>query len=68
MIKINKKIADLLFEEVGYDKLGILCSDGAAIGDCEFVIVQEKEDTYLAHISEFEQDGVLVRLKDEKAR
>jgi len=68
MIKINRDIANQLFETVGYGNIGILCSEGAAIGDVEFVIVykEEKEEVYLAHISEFIQEGCLIRLKNEK--
>jgi len=68
MLKITSKIANQLFEEVGYDKIGIYCSQGAVIGDNEFIIVytEDTQEVYLAHISEFDQDGVLVRLKEEK--
>ena len=68
MIKINRDIANQLFETVGYGKIGIFCSQGAVIGDNEFIIVytEDTQEVYLAHISEFDQDGVLVRLKEEK--
>ena len=70
MIKINRDIANQLFETVGYGKIGIFCSQGAVIGDNEFVIVykEEKEEVYLAHISEFEQDGVLIRLREKNEK
>jgi hypothetical protein len=65
MIKINKKIVDLLldldFSNVGY------CSEyGAVIGDAEFIVYyNDGEDIpYLAHISEFEVSGILVKLKN----
>ena len=67
MIKINRKIANSLFEEIGYGNIGIYCSQGAVIGDNnEFVIVytEETQEVFLAHISEFDQEGVLVRLKN----
>lgn len=69
MIKINSEIANSLFEVVGYGNIGIYCSQGAVIGDNnEFVIVytEETQEVYLAHISEFIQEGVLVKLKNEK--
>ena len=67
MIKINNEIANLLFKEIGYGKIGIYCSQGAVIGDNKFIIVytEDTQEVYLAHISEFIQDGVLVRLKNE---
>jgi hypothetical protein len=65
MLKITSKIANQLFEEIGYGKIGIYCSQGAVIGDNEFVIVytEDTQEVYLAHISEFAQDGVLMKLK-----
>jgi hypothetical protein len=67
MIKINEEIADLLFKTVGYGKIGIFCDLGY-VGDSEFVIFYKEEvrEIYLAHISEFIQEGVLIRLKNEK--
>ena len=68
MLKITSKIANQLFEEVGYDKIGIYCSQGAVIGDNEFVIVytEDTQEVYLAHISEFDQDGVFCKVKGDK--
>jgi len=62
MIKISKKIAKLLEES---RSLGYFCEQGAVIGDAEFVIYYKDNNNqpYLAHISEFEQQGCLVRLK-----
>jgi len=68
MIKINREIANSLFEVIGYGNIGIYCSQGAVIGDNnEFVIVytEETQEVFLAHISDFEQDGLLIRLKNE---
>jgi len=67
MIKINEKIVDVLFKELGYGKIGIFCDLGY-VGDGEFVIFykEEVQEIYLAHISEFIQEGVLIRLKNEK--
>jgi hypothetical protein len=69
MIKINSEIADLLFKTVGYGNIGIFCDLGyAGDNEVEFVIFykEEVQEIYLAHISEFEQEGVLIRLKNEK--
>jgi hypothetical protein len=65
MIKITKKIAKLLTE---ISDMGYFSEFGALIGDAEFVIYyKDGEDIpYLAHISEFEQDGCFIRLKDKK--
>jgi hypothetical protein len=64
MIKINNKIEQLLLK-IG--EIGLYTSQGACIGDVEFVIViDETGQDYLAHISEFEQDGVFTRLKEKE--
>lgn len=61
MIKLNKEIA----RELTKLGLGIFSSQGAFIGDAKLVIVYKGVDIYLAHISEFEQDGLFIRLKNE---
>ena len=61
MIKINKELEQLLLKT---GKIGLYTSQGSCIGNDEFVIVIDEDgQDYLAHISEFEQDGILVRLK-----
>jgi hypothetical protein len=64
MIKINNEIEQLLLKT---GQVGLYTSQGACIGDdVEFIVViNEEGQDYLAHISEFEQKGVLVRLKNE---
>jgi hypothetical protein len=68
MIKITKEIADLLIENYDQDELGFFTDFGAIIGDAEFIIYYKDDSDipYLTHISEFEQDGFLIRLKDKK--
>jgi hypothetical protein len=63
MIKINKLIENELIKE--NKELGIYTSQGAVIGDSEFVIVIEANNIYLAHRSEFIFDGVFVKLRGE---
>ena len=64
MIKINHKLADILLK-LG---AGIVCEFGAVVGDKKFIVYypDENDDVYLAHISEFEQEGFLIRLKERK--
>jgi hypothetical protein len=63
MKKINKVLACQLLEE---KVVGIYCDEGSCIGeDSEFVVVYDKLETYLAHISEFDVDGIFIRLKNE---
>jgi hypothetical protein len=63
MIKITKEISNLLSET---GNVGIFCDFGAVIGNAEFVIFykDDSNDVYLAHISEFEQDGIYIKPKD----
>lgn len=66
MITINKQIADAIFELKHRDSVGIYDTDfGAVIGDAQFIIVYDKGKIYLAHISEFDRDGVCVRFKED---
>jgi hypothetical protein len=67
MIPINDKIAGYLLKFNGKmaDYIGYFCEQGAVIGDAKLVVVSLDGKTYLAHIDEFEQEGVLIRLKDE---
>lgn len=64
MIKINKEVEEILLKNLE-DKLGHYSEFGAVIGDCEFVLVYKSYEIYLAHISEFRQKGIFVRLKNE---
>jgi hypothetical protein len=62
MKKINNKLGRQLLE----DKIaGIYTSQGAVIDGEEFIVIYDKLNVYLAHISEFEQKGLLIRLKNE---
>jgi hypothetical protein len=65
MIQISKEMADLCSRIEGF---GIVVPQGAVVGNSEFIIyIKDNEDIpYLAHISEFEQSGILIRLKEEK--
>jgi hypothetical protein len=60
VIKITEIQAYYLsqFEDAGY-----YGEFGCCIGDAKFVIVDENNELYLAHISEFTQDGFFVKLK-----
>lgn len=67
MIEISEKLMRSIDKEI---KLGFYSeNEGAVIGDAEFIIVYKDmlwnkyRKIYLAHKSEFEFDGVLVRLK-----
>lgn len=62
MIKITKKIAKQLdkLELVG----GFFEEFGAFIGDSEFILYYKKNGIYLAHVSEFEQSGIFIKLKE----
>jgi len=62
MIEINKKIANEL-EKKG---IGFFTEFGAIIGDERLILVYKEGKIYLAHISEFEQKGLLIRLKEKK--
>lgn len=66
MVKISLDLANILSKE---NWLGNFSEYGACIGDNEFVLVYGEGDDdgiYLAHISEFEQDGIFIRLKKNK--
>lgn len=65
MIKITEEIEKLLIENNG---VGHYSEFGAVIGECEFVIYypENSNDIFLSHISEFEQSGFLIKLKDVK--
>ena len=63
MIKISDEIEQLLS---GMDGIGFFYENfGAVVGDDEFVIYrpENSDNFFLAHISEFEQKGVTIRLK-----
>ncbi len=64
MIEITIPQAGLLSEN---GKVGCFSEYGAIIGDNEFILVYEKDDIYLAHISEFVVKGIMVKLKKEKS-
>ena len=63
MLKINDELEQLLSKISG---VGHFSEFGAIIGDDEFVLYysENNNEIFLAHISEFEQDGVLVKLKE----
>jgi len=63
MIKINNHTATRLLET---KEVGIYTSQGAIVDGTEFIIIYNKLETFLAHISEFEQDGFLIKLKNNK--
>lgn len=67
MIPINNEITNYLLKFQGktQDYIGYFCEQGAVIGNAKLVVVSLNGKTYLAHISEFEQKGILVRLKNE---
>ena len=58
----EKSIRNFMENELGfyYDEFG------AFIDDKEFILVYKNNKIYLAHISEFEQSGIFVRLKETK--
>jgi hypothetical protein len=69
MIKITTELEKLLTKEIPRGELGIVCEFGAVVGDAQFIIYFPDvnfSDVYLAHISEFEQKGVLIRLKEKE--
>ena len=65
MIKISSKLEEYILKTIP-DKVGHYSEFGAVIGDNEFVLVYKEGNVYLSHISEFEQDGIFVRLKENK--
>ena len=67
MIKITHEIEDNLIG-LGCDFVGHVSEFGAVVGDVEFIIYyKDGEDIpYLAHVSEFEQQGFLIKLKSFK--
>jgi hypothetical protein len=69
MIRINNKVASYLIKFRGKmaNYIGYFCEQGAVMGDeAKLVVVSKDGKRYLAHIGEFEQDGMFVRLKNEK--
>lgn len=65
MIKINRCLeTEIVCNSL--QEFGHYSDNGAVIGDCEFILVYKDNNVYLAHISEFEQNGLFVRLKNEK--
>lgn len=66
MIKITHEIEDNLIG-LGHGFVGYISEFGAVVGDVEFIIYykdgEDEDIPYLAHISEFEQQGVLIKLK-----
>jgi hypothetical protein len=65
MIEINNELADYLlkFDEKMPNYIGYFCEQGAVIGDAKLVVVSLDKKIYLAHIDEFEQKGMLIRIK-----
>jgi hypothetical protein len=68
MIPINDKVASYLLKFKGKmaEYIGYFCEQGAVIGDAKLIVVSLNSKTYLAHIGEFEQEGMLIRLKNAK--
>jgi len=64
MIKISR-VLELEILCDASNKFGHYSEQGAVIGDCEFILVYKDDNVYLAHISEFEQDGLFIRLKEK---
>ncbi len=67
MLKISQNLVTQLQNEL-HGFIGFDCSQGACIGDCEFIIHYpfKNNQAYLAHKSEFEFKGLLVRKKEDK--
>jgi len=65
MIKLPFELGCYLMKH-HYNIFGYFCNQGAVVDDNEFIIYSDDKDYYLAHISEFEQEGVLIRLKEKK--
>lgn len=61
---ISNELRDLLLNHP--ETFGYCCEYGACIGDHEFIVWEDQEQTYLVHKSEIEEQGFLVRLKKEK--
>lgn len=64
MLKISEKLEQELIKELGKE-IGHFSECGAVIGDNEFVLIYKDNDIYLAHKSEFEENGIFVRLKEK---
>jgi len=64
MIKITQEI-EILLTSLDDNNVGFFGPFGAAIGNCKFIIYYDDNShgPFLAHISEFEIDGILVKLK-----
>ena len=64
MIKISKEIELSLCT---IDGVGHYSKFGAIIGEAEFILYypEDSKDVFLAHISEFEKNGILIKLKDK---
>jgi len=67
MIRINKDIEKQL-KELDINQVGSFFEEFGAFTDdeTEFILYYKNDGVYLAHISEFKVDGVLIRLKNEK--
>ena len=65
MLKITDELAETLLD---VPNIGFFGHFGAVIGDAEFIVCYKNGDStpYLAHVSEFEQIGLTVKLKDNK--
>jgi hypothetical protein len=60
MIKITEEIEKFLINKI---KLGHYSEQGAVVGDEEFILVYIDNKIYLAHKTDFEYDGMFIRLK-----
>lgn len=64
MIKVTEQLEKLLIET---NEVGHFSEFGAVIGDDQFVLYypEGSNDVFLAHISEFEQNGFFITLKEQ---
>jgi len=68
MIEINRELSDYLlkFNDKMPDYIGYFCEQGAIIGNVKLVVVSLDDKIYLAHIDEFEQKGIFIRIKNAR--
>jgi len=66
MVEITKSVASYLIKnfKVGED-IGYYCEQGAIVDNTKLIIVCLKGKSYLSNIKEFEQKGVLIKLKNK---
>jgi hypothetical protein len=62
MIKLTKEqFEQLITYAHNTQDLGYICEQGAVVGDAKWVLKEENNEYFLAHISEFIQEGCLIR-------